>query len=75
MKKYTEETELGSRKEKDWTEPDYLSNEDWKNLKHIKRLYDAGKFKEAMEFASDRDTIVREAIPSKIWKEIGRAHV
>ncbi len=54
-----------------WTEPEHLHKKDHDDLKTINRLYKSGKFKEAMDKASDVDTIVREEIPGDIWKKIG----
>jgi len=64
MKKKTSET-------KDWTEPQHLNSSDKRDLKRVKEYYDAGKFMEAMSYASRLETIVREEIPPNIWKEIG----
>ncbi|MBI2722803.1 MAG: hypothetical protein HYX39_11575 [Bacteroidetes bacterium] len=64
MKKKTSETQ-------DWTKPAFLKRTDWRDLKLVKKYYDEGNFKEAMNYASRLETIVREEIPPKIWKEIG----
>ena len=56
---------------KDWTQPPYLSKEDWNDLKKIKKYYEAGEYSQALEYAFDRDTIIREAIPPAIWLKIG----
>jgi hypothetical protein len=56
---------------KDWTEPEFLNRSDWRDLKLVKKYYDEGDFKQAMNYASRLETIVREEIPSHIWKEIG----
>lgn len=66
-----EEPEADEKTEKDWTEPTHLNEQDRKDLKEIQRLYEAGKFKEALNYASQRDTVIREEIPSDIWKEMG----
>ncbi len=55
----------------DWTKPKHLSAKDHRDLKEVHKLYKAGKLKEAMKYASNLDTIVREEIPANIWKEIG----
>lgn len=55
----------------DWTEPAHLNSSDKRDLKLVKKYYDEGNFKEAMNYASRLETIVREEIPSKIWVEIG----
>jgi len=54
-----------------WTEPEHLSKQDHNDLKEVYNLYREKKFKEAMKYASDLDTIVREEVPGAIWKEIG----
>lgn len=64
-------TTQNSNKNKDWTEPTYLSKQDHNVLKEVKRLYEAGKFKEALNRACNCDTAVREEVPLEIWKEIG----
>lgn len=64
MKKKTTKT-------KDWTEPEFLNRSDWRDLKLVKKYYDEGDFKQAMNYASRLETIVREEIPPKIWQEIG----
>jgi len=55
----------------DWTEPAHLNSSDKRDLKLVKKYYDEGNFKEAMNYASRLETIVREEIPPKIWVEIG----
>jgi len=64
MKKKTNKT-------KDWTEPEWLDEADWRNLKIIKKYCDQGKYKEAMNHAMDCDTVIREEIPGDIWKKMG----
>ena len=64
MKKKTTKTE-------DWTEPEHLNSSDKRDLKLVKKYYDEGNFREAMNYASRLETIVREEIPTKIWVEIG----
>lgn len=59
------------RKKKDWTEPYYLYKQDHRDLKEVRRLYRAGKLKEAMEYASKLDTVVRDQIPADIWRKMG----
>lgn len=71
MKKTKTKRKASAVKENDWTEPKYLSKKDREDLKTIKRLYEMGKFKEALKFASDLDTAVREEIPLALWKKIG----
>jgi hypothetical protein len=56
---------------KDWTEPEFLNHSDWRDLKLVKKYYDESNFKQAMNYASRLETIVREEIPPKIWQEIG----
>jgi hypothetical protein len=58
-------------KAKDWTEPDWLDEADWRNLKIIKKYCDQGKYGEAMDHARDCDTVIREEIPGDIWKKMG----
>lgn len=55
----------------DWTKPEHLNPADWKDLQYVKRLFNEGKLKEAMKYASDLDTIVREEIPPEIWQAMG----
>ncbi len=59
------------KKQKDWTEPDWLDKADWNNLKIIKRYVDQKKYKEAMNHAMNCDTVIREEIPGDIWKKMG----
>lgn len=59
------------KQEVDWTEPKHLNHSDWRDLKLVKKYYDEGDFKQAMNYASRLETIVREEIPPKIWVEIG----
>ncbi len=54
-----------------WTTPEHLSEKDHKALKKLYELYREKEFDVALDFASNLDTIVREEIPSEIWKEIG----
>jgi hypothetical protein len=56
---------------KDWTEPKFLNRHDWLQLKLVKKHYDEGNFKQAMNYASRLETILREEIPPKIWQDIG----
>lgn len=65
------DTGLKDNKTPDWTKPKHLSKKDRGDLKSLKKLYDKGEFEEALKYASDLDTIVREEIPAAIWKEIG----
>lgn len=58
-------------KAKDWTEPEWLNEADWQNLKTIKKYVDKGDFKSAMNHAMNCDTVIREEIPSDIWKKMG----
>ncbi|MDI1355766.1 MAG: hypothetical protein PSX36_12665 [bacterium] len=55
----------------DWTEPEWLDEADWRNLKIIKKYVDQGKYKDAMNHAMDCDTVIREEIPGDIWKRMG----
>lgn len=55
----------------DWTKPKHLNSADWRNLKIVKKLFDDGKLREAMKYASNLDTIVREEIPLEIWQAMG----
>lgn len=57
-------------KTKDWTEPTHLNSSDKRDLKLVKKYYDEGDFKQAMNYASRLETIVREEIPPKVWQEI-----
>lgn len=56
---------------KDWTEPAHLNSSDKRDLKLVKKYYDEGNLKQAMNYASRLETIVREEIPPKIWQEMG----
>lgn len=51
---------------KDWTEPEFLNRSDWRDLKLVKKYYDEGDLKQAMNYASRLETIVREEIPSSL---------
>jgi len=64
-------TGLNDNKTPDWTKPKHLFKKDRSDLKAVKKLFDKGKLQEALKYASDLDTIVREEIPVAIWKEIG----
>ncbi|MES2395402.1 MAG: hypothetical protein V4549_05340 [Bacteroidota bacterium] len=67
-----DEQEVKSKvKSDDWTKPQHLDPTDWKDLGNVKRLFNEGKLKEAMKYASDLDTIVREEIPPEIWQAMG----
>lgn len=55
----------------DWTEPEYLNQSDWLALRTIKKYCDTGDYKEAMNYASNCDTVIREEIPGDIWKKMG----
>jgi len=54
-----------------WTTPEYLSESDHKALKRFYELFISGKIISAFSFASNFDTVVREAIPPDIWKQSG----
>jgi hypothetical protein len=54
-----------------WTMPEHLSDQDHKDLKRFYELFISGKIISAFSFASNFDTIVREAIPPEIWKQSG----
>ncbi|MDO9187409.1 MAG: hypothetical protein Q7W13_15450 [Bacteroidia bacterium] len=56
---------------KDWTEPEWLNKADWDNLKTIKKYFDKGDFKSAMNHAMNSDTAIREEIPPDVWKKMG----
>ena len=58
-------------KTKDWTEPEHLNSSDKRDLKLVKKYYDEGDFKQAMNYASRLETIVREEIPPQVWQDIG----
>jgi hypothetical protein len=60
-----------SSKTKDWTEPAHLGAGDHRVLKEIKKYYEEGDMKSAMNTAMNADTIIREEIPGDIWKEMG----
>lgn len=54
-----------------WTMPEYLSKQDHKDLQMVYDLVKNGKPKDALEFASGLDTIIREAIPEDVWEMMG----
>jgi predicted transport protein len=54
-----------------WTMPKHLKESDHKALKRFYELFTQKKFDVALTFISDTDTIVREQIPSDIWKQCG----
>jgi len=54
-----------------WTTPEHLSESDHKDLKRFYELFISGKTDSAFKFATNFDTIVRESIPSDIWKQCG----
>lgn len=54
-----------------WTKPEHLNKKDHNDLKRFYELFTQKKFDVALNFASNLDTIVRDEIPSDIWKEIG----
>jgi predicted transport protein len=54
-----------------WTTPKHLPEKDHKDLKRFYELFITGKIISAFSFASNFDTIVREAIPPDIWKQSG----
>ncbi|MBL7910091.1 MAG: hypothetical protein JNJ41_03405 [Bacteroidia bacterium] len=60
-----------TKKQNDWTEPEWLNQADWHNLKIIKKYCDQGKYAEAMEHARHCDTVIREEIPPDVWKKMG----
>ena len=55
----------------DWTIPEHLNDKDHKDLKRVFELYKEGKYEIALNYAYGLDTIVRDEIPSEVWKEIG----
>ena len=56
---------------KDWTEPKWLNEADWRDLKIIKNYYDKKDYKSAMNHAMNCDTVIREEIPPDVWKKMG----
>lgn len=54
-----------------WTEPEYLDQKDWNDLKQIQKLYLEDKYEEALSYASSVDTIVREQVSPDIWLAMG----
>jgi|GEM_PF-3516037 len=54
-----------------WTMPKHLQESDHKALKRFYELFTQKKFDVALNFASSLDTIVREAIPTVVWKQSG----
>lgn len=54
-----------------WTMPKHLKESDHKALKRFYELFISGKIISAFSFASNFDTIVREAIPPDVWKQCG----
>jgi hypothetical protein len=65
------ENKMKSAENQNWTEPAHLNYDDWRDLKLVRKYYNTGDFKHAMNYASRLNTIVREEIPSRIWQEIG----
>ncbi len=63
--------EKKSNKPEDWTEPAHFNSSDKRDLKLVKKYYDEGNFKQAMNYASRLETIVREEIPPQVWQDIG----
>lgn len=57
--------------QKDWTEPDWLNETDWRDLKIIKKYNDKKDYKSAMNHAMNCDTVIREEIPPDVWKKMG----
>lgn len=55
----------------DWTEPEWLNEADWHDLKIIKKYYDKKDYKSAMNHAMNCDTVIREEIPPDVWKKMG----
>ena len=55
----------------DWTKPKYLGSSDWRDLKTIKDYCDEDNYQSAMSHAMNCDTVIREEIPSDIWKKMG----
>ena len=60
-----------TKNKNDWTEPEWLNKADWQNLKTIKKYFDKGDFKSAMNHAMNSDTVIREEIPPDVWKKMG----
>lgn len=54
-----------------WTRPSHLNAYDHEKLQSFFNLYSSGNFEKALKFTDSFDTILREEIPVKIWKEIG----
>jgi predicted transport protein len=54
-----------------WTMPEHLNESDHKALKRFYELFFTGKIISAFSYASNFDTIVRDAIPLEIWKQCG----
>lgn len=55
----------------DWTKPKHLNPADWRDLKIIKKYCDKDDFESAMNHAMNCDTVIREEIPSDVWKKMG----
>jgi hypothetical protein len=58
------------QKKADWTEPKWLGQADWHNLKIIKKYCDKGDYESAMNHAMNCDTVIREEIPPDVWKKM-----
>lgn len=54
-----------------WTRPEHLDESDHDNLKRFYELFIQEDYEQALCFASDFDTIVREAIPDDVWEKSG----
>ena len=52
-----------------WTMPEHLNESDHKALKRFYELFISGKIISAFSFASNFETIVKEAIPAEIWEQ------
>lgn len=60
-----------SKPETNWATDNNYDKQDQDDLKEVKRLFETGKRAEALRYASQLDTIIREAIPPEVWKAIG----
>ena len=54
-----------------WTEPEHLPKMDHNDLKYIRQLYLQRQYKEALNYASQLDSALREEIPPNIWRDMG----
>lgn len=60
-------------KKANWTEAAHLFESDRETLREIKSLIEEGKLEYAHQIACTLDSIVRDEIPSNLWKKLTAA--